>query len=120
MLLIKIPHHATLRSAVRNSEMKYCVALRVLLATCKTEFTRYARSRSYSATHKTTSLRLLFFMLRSGLAWLRQAKPLLSKVTLKQKVTSQQRLGFFSMKNPSNAQVGGHEAVAEVYADAAQ
>jgi ribosomal protein S12 len=30
--ILKIPHHATLRFAVRNSEMKYCVALGVLLA----------------------------------------------------------------------------------------
>jgi hypothetical protein len=33
-----IPHHATLSFAVRNSEMKYCVALRVLLATYESEF----------------------------------------------------------------------------------
>jgi hypothetical protein len=60
------------------------------------------RSRFYSATFKTTSLTLVLLKvaLRLGLDL---AKPLLSNVTLKQKVTLQQRLGFFILKNPSNA-----------------
>jgi hypothetical protein len=33
--VFEIPHHASLRFAARNSEMKYCVALRVLLANHK-------------------------------------------------------------------------------------
>jgi hypothetical protein len=53
-------------------------------------------------------------------AWLGYAKPSHSaaELLLNKKVTSQQRLGFFILKNPSNAQVSGHEAIAEVYADA--
>jgi hypothetical protein len=53
-------------------------------------------------------------------AWLGYAKPSHSAAELLFciKVTSQQGLGFFGTKNPSTAQVDGHEAVAEVYVDA--
>jgi hypothetical protein len=37
ILCFKIPHHATLRFTVRNSEMKYCVALGVLHLTQNSE-----------------------------------------------------------------------------------
>jgi hypothetical protein len=106
ILLIKIPHHAALRFAVRNSEVKYCVVLKVLLVTYKTEFTRYACSHSYPATFQNNFAYARCFE-SCAKAWqdLGLAKPLCYNVTLKQKAASQQRLGFFILKNPSNANV---------------
>jgi hypothetical protein len=71
-LHFKIPHHATLRFAVLNSEMKYCVALRILLAAYKKEF---AVAHTFTTQlFKTTSLSLV--LLKScAKAWLAYGKP---------------------------------------------
>jgi hypothetical protein len=85
MLYFKIPHHATLRFAVRNSERGYCKNKRAI-------------EKSHTFWNTTPALTLS------------------CGVTLNPKAASQQRLGFFILKNPSKAQVCGRKA----HADAAQ